>query len=922
QLTAAAVSGKGSALRVESGAGMGRTRLLEEVAVRARLAGATVVSIDAAMSRQLQGTAHALVARAFELLPELAAQQAAAFGPALAVFGDEFTEPRTAPRESQRAAKLPPRPLAEFFAEISQYRPLVIAVDNVEEADDASQGLLASLALLAPRHPLLVISAEATKGEPSQAIGLIALRRHSQTLALRGLSSHEMLELCRSIFADAPNLERFAEWLQERAAGSPLHAIEICRQLLARGVIRYTRGLWTLPQDRPNAELPSALGDALSVRLSTLSAPARELAECLSLQRDQPTLALCTLLCGDAEDPAQRARTLLDELGRNHVLYAQLQAYRFSSSALRSALLRDTSGERLEKHHRRLGEALSQLAPGDRALQIEAGFHFIEGDEAVRGAEMIARATHDSSKFRALVANLYHAGRPVEAACNVYQRHRRSLYELAPLLAALAQVGYYESRYFGERYGDQALDVLEDLCGLQTARRLQRYLGRMLALIIGLTGAWFRFVLTPRALRPYGFGQLFQQLFATVPSLAGVAALSLDGPRAERVAATLEPFGFLPEWTTPVGIYQLCRGLSEIARENEVEAYATFQVLLSRFENPRFYPSLPRDSRTLLLAGVHFARGSFALFRAHGEAALESANALEATGLRLYAMIASQLRFLYHAARGEFTLAAPHRDQLELHAAHVGSVWQVETWEGAALILIHAIAIGDVVNATRLVHRLEALSRSVPSLKRYSRLAGGALLTVQLDKRYLKDMVETYGMAADRSYIGWAATQGAIARCYNYIGAYAEAKALTDRALVHVTDADRELVALFLPLDLAAAVADAGLGQVDRGLARIDALLERFAGCDHPLLQGLLHEARAQICWEAKRVAEYEHSAALVERWFRPTGAPALIAKYERLVSLSNTTKSKHVPAANENAVDMETVATEAPSRSEPPAIS
>jgi hypothetical protein len=83
-----------------------------------------------------------------------------------------------------------------------------------------------------------------------------------------------------------------------------------------------------------------------------------------------------------------------------------------------------------------------------------------------------------------------------------------------------------------------------------------------------------------------------------------------------------------------------------------------------------------------------------------------------------------------------------------------------------------------------------------------------------------------------------------------------------------------------------------------------------------------LHEARAYVCWEAKRVAEYEHSLAQVERWFRPTGTPALIAKCERLAALSNTTKSQHRVlnrADDRIGLDMDTVATDAPDLREDP---
>ncbi|MEY4579324.1 MAG: hypothetical protein RL701_4027, partial [Pseudomonadota bacterium] len=597
--------------------------------------------------------------------------------------------------------------------------------------------------------------------------------------------------------------------------------------------------------------------------------------------------------------PALRAREWVEELSRADVLQADRDGYRFSSAALRSALLQDLKEERLEANHRRLGSAFAQFAgESDLALRIEAGFHLIEGAEEQRGADMIADVARGSFQFRTLVANLFQAGRPVETALKVYRKHRRSKYERMPLLAALAQAGYYENRSYAEQYGDEALDLLEELSGLATSRRVQRFLGSALGLCFGIFVAYLRFVLTPRRQRPYKFREIFLQLFSSVTSLSGVAALSLDGERTTAIAKVLAPFAFLPERFTPVGIYQFCNGLTELVRENEVEAYARFELLLKRFSDPHYYRSLPPHARTTYLAGVHFARGTLAVFCAHGSATLDSANALEAMGLKLYGMIASQLRFLYYAARGEFVRAAPHRNQVELHAAHVGSVWQVETWEAAALILINAVAIGEVVSTTRIVHRLEALSRTFPSLKRYARLANSALIFVHRDLRYLDELQQKHGSGEVRSYIGWAATMSAVVRSYNHIGDFAAAKSCAESALAHVTEADRELVALFIPLDIQMAIAEAGLGDVDQALARLDRLLVRFADCDHPLLHGMLHETRAFICWEARRVPEYEHSRAQTERWFRPTGTPALIAKCERLAGLSNTTKTGHTNLA------------------------
>ena len=275
-------------------------------------------------------------------------------------------------------------------------------------------------------------------------------------------------------------------------------------------------------------------------------------------------------------------------------------------------------------------------------------------------------------------------------------------------------------------------------------------------------------------------------------------------------------------------------------------------------------------------------------------------------------MIASQLRFLYYMLRGESAKAAPHREQVELHAAHVGSVWQVETWEAAALLVIHTKSLGDVVGSTRLAHRLELLSRSVPSLKRYSRIAKQDLMLARREASYTSIVAAEYATHLPRSYVGWAATMGFLACGYNEMGKHSEAKTVCESILEHVTDADREYVGLFLSPDIELAIADAHLGHTRDGLARIDGLLTRFAHCDHPLLQGLLHEARARIFWNAGHVGEYRQSLAEMEHWFRPTGTPALIAKCERLAQLDTTgavDNERAIPAPDRRANDA--VATE-----------
>ncbi|HEX3771888.1 MAG TPA: hypothetical protein VHV30_13520, partial [Polyangiaceae bacterium] len=482
--------------------------------------------------------------------------------------------------------------------------------------------------------------------------------------------------------------------------------------------------------------------------------------------------------------------------------------------------------------------------------------------------------------------------------------------------AALAHAGYYEHWSWADRYGDDALDACEDLSGVRTARGLRRFLGRWLAMVVGVLLAFVRFRMAPARGRPASFREMLVQLFGAVTTLTGTASLSLDVERATRVTQVLELFSQLPSRVASVGIYEFCLSLREIGRERQTQAYAAFDRLRQRFEDPRYYPELPDDARILYITGAHFARGAFAAMRADGRAALESADALENSGLKMYAMIASQLRFLYHYNRGELAKAAVHREQVEVHAAHMGSAWQVETWEQPALIPV-ASKLQDVVALTEIVDRLQHLSEIVPSLKLYRRLSELALARA----RGAFDQIEHPALAVleavgPREFIGWAVTTGVVARAFNEKGDHGKAKDLCVRALAEITDDDREFTTLFLDLDLEMATAQAGLGEVDEAMERIDGLLDRFHECDNPLVQGCLHDARARIAWKAGRVAEYVHGLSMVERWFRPTGTPALVAKCDRLAGLrdARAPRASHPPA---NEVSSREALTEAERSSE-----
>jgi hypothetical protein len=283
-----------------------------------------------------------------------------------------------------------------------------------------------------------------------------------------------------------------------------------------------------------------------------------------------------------------------------------------------------------------------------------------------------------------------------------------------------------------------------------------------------------------------------------------------------------------------------------------------------------------------------------AIFRADGGGALESADALDAVGLKLYPMIASQLRWLYYTLRGEFDKAVPHRKLVEEHAAEVGSVWQVETWQGASLQVVYP-QVGDIIGCQRVADQLEIASRTSASLKPYARVARASLLLVRgelVSPALVERAFVDHNLHAPREQAGWARLKASLAKGHNLLGDHEQAKRICEEALEHVSDPDRDYAAHFMPLEIELALADAALGQSDAALARIDGLLARFQRCDHPLVLGALNEARARIAHLAGNQEAFERSLAETERWFVATEAPFLVSQCKRLRELRDGRQS------------------------------
>lgn len=344
-------------------AGLGKTRLAEELAARISLEGGAVLKVrgvesDAASSwAGLIGLGRGGLLEASGIASAPAPAHTA-FAAHIAEWGDRYSGARGEP-----AAPLS-RAFADLVRAAAAEQPVLVMADDCHYLDVESLQSLASLPRDLPDAPvLLLLTAEPSR--PSETLD--TLRSHfgrdleGAAVELAPLGTDALADMARAVFPryDEPAIDRLARRLAADSAGVPLLAIEILHAI-ASGLPAEEAGTWpapyhTLTQTTPG-DLPDTVIAAVRIGYRRLSDPA------------QRALATAAALGGRlrAEEigraaglTAQLLDGALDELEWQRWLVSDGRGYGFVARIVERIIERDmlTPGQR-----RRMREAAGRPA--------------------------------------------------------------------------------------------------------------------------------------------------------------------------------------------------------------------------------------------------------------------------------------------------------------------------------------------------------------------------------------------------------------------------------------------------------------------------------------------------------------------------------------------------------------------------------
>lgn len=372
-----AKTGRFSHVHLEGVAGIGKTRLLDDFAVRLRETGSRCVRVRSVSAARDLAYGHLgeLVAKLGALegasgVSSTSASTLIALAPELAsTFRGVVASPLGESEGMGRRATA----FKELLQALQDEAPLALLLDDVHWVDPESlQVLEIVLDSLEVARVLAVTTSIPDSGANFGS-------SHARRLRLQPLERAALVALLHS-FASLPDeawATEFVNGLMQSTSGSPFLILEMLHHLLERDVLAREHGVWKIRN-------PIALLDALQ-RESIIELRLRDLTH-VELE------VLCKLaLMGDGASPelleestagVVRIRPLLASLERRGLVQIIGGEWRLAHEAVGGAALKVVGPARHAQLHALLGAALVAASQADRTLLTKAGRHLVAAGDS------------------------------------------------------------------------------------------------------------------------------------------------------------------------------------------------------------------------------------------------------------------------------------------------------------------------------------------------------------------------------------------------------------------------------------------------------------------------------------------------------------------------------------------------------------
>ena len=353
-----------------------------------------------------------------------------------------------------------------FFQNVATRCPLIVLLDDLHWADDASLDLLRVIARAIPSWPILLLvtyRADELHRRHPFAMLLPLLERDGPVthLILRPLTDEDILTLIQTRYMlRSTDAARLVNDLRTRSEGNPLFVVQLLHALEEEEILRHDGTDWTL-DDVSRLGVPLPLSRVIEARLARLDTSQRALLDVASLIGQEVPLRLWSSVAEQQDAAIEDAVEAASTLG---VLQASADGARarFVHALVREAVHAGVFPPRRRALHRKIAEVLSTVPAVDPNAP---SYHFAQAGDpraipwllqaADRAERLFAFRTATEHLSAALDMLHEHGVETAEGEEGWIHLHRAWLYRYGGLQQGLAALD--DAERVALKVGDRAL---------------------------------------------------------------------------------------------------------------------------------------------------------------------------------------------------------------------------------------------------------------------------------------------------------------------------------------------------------------------------------------------------------------------------------------------------------------------------------
>ncbi|MBA2724722.1 MAG: AAA family ATPase [Actinobacteria bacterium] len=362
--------GRGNVVLIGGEPGIGKTRLAEEVAVRAGQKGMlsftghcfemeTAIPY-APFAEILEATAETIPADTFREVMGDSASELARFAPQIKQMFPDIPPRAELPGEEDRRYTF--NSISRYMRRCAMARPVMLILDDLHWGDESTLRLLEHLAMNLQDLPVLIVGTYrdvelATSRPLARTLETLVRQRAAQRLALKRLTQTDVQGMLHRLSGREPP-QALVEAIYSETEGNAFFVEEVFRHLYEEGKLFDSTNTWRADLQIDELDVPEGVRLVIGRRLERLRDETKKV---LTAAAVLGRVFEFDLLAGihdlhqldplDAMDEAERAHLIAPMAGRD-------ARYTFVHELVRQTLLTDVSLPRRQKFHLQIAEVI------------------------------------------------------------------------------------------------------------------------------------------------------------------------------------------------------------------------------------------------------------------------------------------------------------------------------------------------------------------------------------------------------------------------------------------------------------------------------------------------------------------------------------------------------------------------------------